>query len=82
MSLAELASEDANAAMRETIRNFLCHISKHVDADGMIILVSEVTSKTHSGKVTIRVEICWMLGVICEERESTSSILYFFILLG
>ena len=81
--LTALASDDTNAAMKETIRICLKLISKYVDTDGVNILVSEATSKTYSDKVTIRVESCWMLGIICEERESTSSILQLlFIALG
>ena len=57
-SLSDLSSDDANAAMKETIRIFLCHISKFVDVWGMSILVSEVTSKARSAEVTIRVDIC------------------------
>jgi len=67
--ILELASGSSDAEMKDTIRTCLQLISKHVDTDGVNSLISEVTSKTNSDKVTVRVESCWMLGIIAEERK-------------
>ena len=63
--------------MKETVRTCLQLIWKYVDADSVNSLISEVTSKTNSDKIAIRVESCWMLSVIAEERKFITLLILF-----
>eukprot|EP00586_Coscinodiscus_wailesii_P014096 CAMPEP_0172505274 /NCGR_PEP_ID=MMETSP1066-20121228/185056_1 /TAXON_ID=671091 /ORGANISM="Coscinodiscus wailesii, Strain CCMP2513" /LENGTH=2828 /DNA_ID=CAMNT_0013281825 /DNA_START=96 /DNA_END=8582 /DNA_ORIENTATION=- len=67
----ELATMDPQDTHRqEVIRDCFRSISRHVDEEGVNSLVSEIATKLVSDKVQIRVEGCWMFGVVVEERAT------------
>jgi HEAT repeat protein len=63
-------SQSSGCDRRElAIRDCARSICSNVDAEGINTVVSEIASKCSNDKYSIRMESCWMLGILVEQSK-------------
>ena len=69
LDLAHENDEDNDEERIQSIRNCVRSIFNHVEASSVDWLISEIASKCPNDKEGIRLESCWMIGAVVEERK-------------
>jgi hypothetical protein len=67
--LSEFSQSSGCDRRQVAIRDCARSICTNVDAEGINTVVSEIASKCSNDKYSIRMESCWMLGVLVEQSK-------------